>query len=385
MLQYFSADWIFPVNAPPIKNGVVITKDNGEVVNLLTEKESKDLNIQKYEGAIVPGFINTHCHLELSHMLGQIPEKTGLVEFVKRIIKSRQSSEQQIKSAMEIADKQMFDNGIVAVGDISNQTISKETKFKSNIYYHTFVEAMGFNPERAEAIMNHSKEIKNGFSPLPASIVPHAPYSVSPELFKLINAAVEDGSFISIHNQETGEENAFFKNKKGGFLDLYDFLGLDIEFFKPMGKSSLQSFLPYLNNQRTLLVHNTVSNNEDIDFAKKTNPDLYWCLCPNANLYIEDKLPDTDLLIDGKVKITLGTDSLASNHQLNILAEMKTLQHAKNINFEKLLSWATINGADFLGIEKDFGTIEVGKTPGLNLLQLSNNFEIESDKVTKLV
>lgn len=385
MLQYFSADWIFPVNAPPIKNGVVVTKENGKVVNLLTENESKDLNLKKYNGAIVPGFINTHCHLELSHMLGQIPEKTGLVEFVKRIIKSRQSSEQQITSAIEIADKQMFNNGIVAVGDISNQSISKETKLKSNIYYHTFVEAMGFNPERAEAIMNHCKEIKNNFSPLPASIVPHAPYSVSPALFKLINASVEEVSFISIHNQETNDENTFFKNKEGGFLDLYKFLGLDIGFFKPTSKSSLQSFLPYLNNQKTLLVHNTVSNKEDIDFAKKTNPDLYWCLCPNANLYIEDNLPDVDLLMEENVKITLGTDSLASNHQLNILAEMKTLQAAKNIDFEKLLSWATVNSANFLGIEKDFGTIEIGKKPGLNLIQLSDNFKIESDRVTKLV
>ena len=143
--------------------------------------------------------------------------------------------------------------------------------------------------------------------------------------------------------------------------------------------------MPYLNNQKTLLVHNTVSNKEDIDFAKKTNPDLYWCLCPNANLYIEDNLPDVDLLMEENVKITLGTDSLASNHQLNILAEMKTLQAAKNINFEKLLSWATVNSANFLGIEKDFGTIEIGKKPGLNLIQLSDNFKIESDRVTKLV
>jgi len=385
MLQYFSADWIFPVKTQPIKNGVVVTKSNGEIVNLLTESQSKDLNVKKYKGAIVPGFVNTHCHLELSHMFGQIPEKTGLVEFVKLIIKSRQSDEQQIKAAMEIADKQMLDNGIVAVGDISNQTISKEIKLKSEIYYHTFIEAMGFNPERAEAIMNHSKEIKDDFAPLHASIVPHAPYSVSLKLIDLINAAVEDGSFISIHNQETNEENTFFMNKDGGFLDLYGFLGLDIQFFKPTGKSSLQSFLPYIKNQKTLLVHNTVSNKEDVDFAKKTNPDLYWCLCPNANLYIEDKLPDIDLLINESVKITLGTDSLASNHQLNILSEMKILQRAKNINFEKLLSWATINGADFLGKEKELGTIEIGKTPGLNLIQLSDNFEIESDKVTKLL
>ena len=84
------------------------------------------------------------------------------------------------------------------------------------------------------------------------------------------------------------------------------------------------------------------------------------------------------------MKITLGTDSLASNHQLNILAEMKTLQSLKKVEFEKLLQWATINGAEFLGLEDQFGTIEVGKSPGLNLIQLSKDFEIESDRVIKL-
>ena len=388
MLKYFSADWIFPVSSPPIKNGVVVVNSDGEIKEMLTREDTEnlDLDIIKYKGAIVPGFINTHCHLELSHMLNQIPEQTGLVEFVQHIIKSRQGDIAEIKLAMYAADQAMFENGIVAVGDISNQISSKEVKEKSKIHYHTFIEAMGFNPERAGTIMDNVKEIKQAFKPLPVSVVPHAPYSVSSELFELIREEAEkDNSFISVHNQETENENAFFENKTGGFLDLYQFLGLDITFFEPTHKTSLQSWLPYINAQKTLLVHNTVSSKADIAFAKERNNNLYWCLCPQANLYIENALPDVNLLMDENVKITLGTDSLASNHQLNILSEMLTLQTCKQVSFEKLLSWATINGAEFLELDQQIGTIEVGKKPGLNLIQLSVDFMIESDQVKRLI
>ncbi len=388
MLKYFSADWIFPVSSPPIKNGVVAVNAAGEIKEVLTEEVAGNLNLDilRYKGAIVPGFINTHCHLELSHMLGQIPEQTGLVEFVQSIIKSRQGDIDEIKAAMYNADQKMFENGIVAVGDISNQISSKEVKADSKIYYHTFIEAMGFNPERADAIMDYAKGIKQAFGPLPASIVPHAPYSVSPELFRLIKEEAEkDKAYISVHNQETEDENAFFENKSGGFLDLYQFLGLDISFFEPTKKTSLQTWLPYIKEQKTLLVHNTISTKADIAFAKENNNNLFWCLCPQANLYIENALPDVDLLIEENVKITLGTDSLASNHQLNILSEMITLQQHKQVTFEKLLRWATINGAEFLALEQQIGTIEVGKKPGLNLIQLSADFKIENDRVKRLV
>jgi len=388
MLKYFSADWIFPVNTPPIKNGVISVSLDGEINEILTADvaETRNLKVERYKGSIVPGFINTHCHLELSHLLSQIPERTGLVEFVQSIIKSRHADSEQINTAMQNADAEMLENGIVAVGDISNQTASKEIKQNSKIYYYTFVEAMGFNPERANAIMEYATGIKNEFSPLPASVVPHAPYSVSHELFSLVNEAAEkEDAFISIHNQETTDENDFFNSKSGGFLELYKFLGLDIAFFEPSRKTSLQSWLPYVKKQKTLLVHNTVSSKADVEFAKQSHPDLYWCLCPQANLYIENSLPDVNLFIEEGIKITLGTDSLASNHQLNILSEMKTLQQHKNIDFENLLLWATFNGAEFLGLNDRFGSIEVGKIPGLNLIQLSEDFVIESEKVTKLI
>ncbi len=387
MLTYFSADWVFPVSTSPLKNGIVSVNEAGEIQEILTETaaQQRQIKVDKLKGTIVPGFINTHCHLELSHMFGKVPEHRGLVEFVRTVIKSRSADVGEIRSAMLIADQKMFDQGIVAVGDISNQLISKEVKLQSKIHYHTFVEALSFNPELATATMDFANEIKNQFAPLPATVVPHAPYSVSPALFALINAAAEkDHAFISVHNQETADENEFFENKSGGFLRLYQFLGLDLAFFKPSGKTSLQTWLPAIKKQKTLLVHNTVSNRADIDFAKDNHTDLYWCLCPQANLYIENTLPDVDLFISERLKITLGTDSLASNHQLNILAEMKTLQVLKKVEFEKLLQWATLNGADFLGLSHRFGSIEVGKSPGLNLIQLSEGFEIESDQVIKL-
>lgn len=387
MLKYFSADWVFPVSVAPIENGVVSVNEAGEIQEVLTAAaaQHRQIKVNKHKGAIVPGFINTHCHLELSHLFGEIPERTGLVEFVQTVIKSRSADADAIQSAMHSADQRLFNNGIVAVGDISNQVISKEIKQQSKIYYHTFVEALSFNPDRAAATMDYAIEIKRQFAPLPATVVPHAPYSVSPELFALINtSAEEDEAFISIHNQETTHENEFFETKSGNFLQLYQFLGLNLSFFKPSGKTALQTWLPYIKKQKTLLVHNTVTSKADITFAKQHHENLYWCLCPQANLYIEHTLPDVDLFISEDLKITLGTDSLASNHQLNILAEMKTLQSLKKVEFEKLLQWATINGAEFLGLEDQFGTIEVGKSPGLNLIQLSKDFEIESDRVIKL-
>lgn len=387
MLKYFSADWVFPVSLAPIENGVVSVNEAGEIQEVLTAAaaQQRQIKVNKHKGAIVPGFVNTHCHLELSHLFGEIPERTGLVEFVQTVIKSRSADADAIQSAMHSADQRLFNNGIVAVGDISNQVISKQIKQQSKIYYHTFVEALSFNPEKAAATMDYAIEIKRQFTPLPATVVPHAPYSVSPELFALINtSAEEDEAFISIHNQETTHENEFFETKSGNFLQLYQFLGLNLSFFKPSGKTALQTWLPYIKNQKTLLVHNTVTSKADITFAKQHHENLYWCLCPQANLYIENTLPDVDLFISEDLKITLGTDSLASNHQLNILAEMKTLQSLKKVEFEKLLQWATINGAEFLGLEDQFGTIEVGKSPGLNLIQLSKDFEIESDRVIKL-
>lgn len=383
MSFYLSATWLYPVTAAPLQNGVIGLDQDGTITEILTAEEASLRNIQDikyYNGILVPGLINTHCHLELSHLRGVIPEHTGLPGFVQQVMKQRQASAAEIETAMEQADAAMYASGIVATGDISNNSGSRSVKLKSKVYYHTFVEAMGFNPEKAKEIIQKAKETKNAFAPLRATIVPHAPYSVSAPLFAEISQVsgfAEES--VSIHNQETIDENAFFQNKTGHFLQLYAFLGLDISFFEAQGKSSLQTYLPLLSAApKTLLVHNTFTSKDDIDFSQSAHPNLYWCLCPNANLYIENRLPDVELLRDSGVTITLGTDSLASNHQLSILAEMKTLQEQKKIPFEELLRWATLNGAAFLGLDVLLGSFEPGKKPGVNLIE-----QLDGDRITE--
>lgn len=367
MVVYVSASLVYPVATPPLKNGVIALQEDGTIERVLTAEEAKEQgieHIQHYDGILVPGFVNTHCHLELSHLLGQIPQHTGLIGFIKKILALRQQPEAEIISAMQKADAQMYANGIVAVGDISNELISKQVKQNSQIYYHTFVELFGFNKPSAP-IIAQGLQLKKDFYPLKASLVPHAPYSVASSLLTAIKAHTHSDDILTIHNQETTAENEFFENGTGAFVD---FLGaVNLLFEEPtLNQTAIHHSLPKLSTKvNTLLVHNTFTSAADIAFATKTHPKLFWCLCPNANLYIENNLPANHLLQQENINLTLGTDSLASNHQLCILSEMQTLQAKRNVSFEQALTWATLNGAKFLGIDAQFGSFEPGKKPGI--------------------
>src|SRR5215217_2141187 len=301
MVSYLSADYVFPITGPPIRNGVIGVGEDGMITAVLGPEEAAAQGIdevQAYAGLLVPGFVNTHCHLELSHMKGLIARHTGVAGFLKEVMKMRGADDYAIEVAMLEADKEMFENGIVAVGDIANQAISKGIKRGSPIWYHTFLEVMGFNPLTAKASIGRAIEFKDRFEELQVSIVPHAPYSVSAALFEELGLLTgRDVGPQSMHNQETADENTFFEYKTGGFLKLYEFLGLDIGFYQPSGLTSLQTVLPHLSpDRKTLLVHNTFTSAEDVAFAEAAHKSLFWCLCPKANLYIENRLPDVDML-----------------------------------------------------------------------------------------
>jgi len=390
-MKIFRADYVFPVNADPIKNGVVVVSDDGKIIAVAEEipPEHAHIHVEQFDGVICPGFVNTHCHVELSHLKDKITNGQGLIPFIQNLQQHRNAAQQDIEAAAAAADQAMYDNGIVAVGDISNSDVTIGLKAKSKLYYHTFVEAFGFVPQNAEEVFDKTLALLGKFKPQSCSVTPHAPYSVSKELFRLLKRyANNNKNLISIHNQECEDENKFYRYKLGRFNDLYAHFGIDISFFKPQARNSLQSVLPLLSNrQDILLVHNTCTNLKDIYFIKRFDHKIHWCFCPNANIYIEGTLPKIDLFIDQGFNITLGTDSLASNSKLCILSEMATLQkHFPSLSFARLLQWGTINGATFLGIDQEKGTLEPGKTPGLNLITGLDNLKItEETKVRRLV
>ncbi len=356
---------------PP--GNVLITTTGGIVEAIVPEAEAGDA-VQQLSGILSPGFINAHCHLELSHFKGNIPEHTGLVNFVQQVMSRRAENTMEEKLvAMQAAQLEMWQGGIVAVGDICNGTDSIPAKQNSPLYWHNFIETTGFVDAAAQNRLTSAEEILRQFREqlstfnFQFSIVPHAPYSVSKTLFRLINEKTA-AQLISIHNQETAAEDELYKNKKGGFLELYQNFGIDISNFVPTGKTSLQSWLPYFTKQQKIIsVHNSFTGQEDIDFAKNKPG---YCLCPNANIYIENVLPPIELLLKNDCHIVLGTDSYASNHQLSIMAEINTIQkNFPQIPLAAVLQWATINGAKTLGIDDVFGSFEKGKKPGLVLVE----------------
>jgi cytosine/adenosine deaminase-related metal-dependent hydrolase len=389
-MKSFIADYVFPVYADPVKNGIVTVDEGGKILSVSDSTSSTGPPPERVSGIICPGFVNTHCHLELSHMLGKVPTKTGLVEFIKEITKQRGTTDNGlITAAAEQADNDMFENGIVAVGDISNNNSTIAIKAKSKLHYHTFIEIFGFLPDRAEELFEKALALMAEFKKQSVSITPHAPYSVSKELFRLVKKYCETHkNLLSIHNQECDDENKFFRYKMGKFTELYEYFGMDISYFKPQARNSIQSIVPLLTDkQEILMVHNTCTNLKDIYFLKRFDRKINWCFCPNANLYIEHKLPKINLFVDQGFNITLGTDSLASNHGLSILSEMQTIQHKfPAISTAKLMEWATINGAKFLGIDNQKGTLEAGKTPGLNLITGVDGLNLTPEsKVKRLI
>jgi cytosine/adenosine deaminase-related metal-dependent hydrolase len=391
-MKSFKADYVFPVCADPIKNGIVTVDDFGKIIAVTDQKnysETDNIPVEQLSGIICPGFVNTHCHLELSHLKGKIEQRKGLVNFIKDVQKFRGADSSQVRDAAIKADDDMYRNGIVAVGDIANTNTSIPVKAASKLYYHTFIESFGFLPDQADQVFSKALALLNEFKPASCSITPHAPYSVSKELFKLIrNHSGEGRNLISIHNQESEEENKFYRYKQGGFIDLYAGFGIDISHFKPQARNSVQAIIPLLTNkQEILLVHNTFTNLKDIYFLKRFDRNINWCFCPNANLYIENRLPKVELFIDQGSNITLGTDSLASNGCLCILSEMRTIQQKfPSIDINRLIKWGTLNGAMYLGINDEKGSIEPGKTPGLNLITGLDGLKITPEtRVRRLV
>lgn len=375
-MRKITADWVCPVVSEPIANGVVICDDAGKILAIEHRDKHDDSTLEYHAGTLIPGLVNTHCHLELSHMKGKVNTGTGLIPFITGVVTQRGATQDIIQEAIKIAEQEMLDGGIVALGDISNATDTFAIKAHGRMRYYTFVELFDFLQDaNAEKTAEGGIGVWNQLDlarDSARSLVPHAPYSVSPSLFQAINTFNPSGNItVSIHNQETPPENQLFLTKTGGFIDFYGKFGISLEQFEATGSPSIYYAMEHMNPyNRTLFVHNTLTTREDIEAAHAWSQQVYWATCPNANLYIENRLPNYAAFLDTNARLTIGTDSLTSNWQLSVLEEMKTIARLQSyVPFHTLLRWATLNGAEALGFDDSLGSLEPGKRPGILLLQ----------------
>lgn len=370
-MRFLTADYLFPLNKNPIKEGVLQVNDKGDVIAILEQRKLvPKRNLEVYNGILCPGFVNSHCHLELSHLKGISTKGKGIIDFISNIKQRNNYSKQQINIAIDLAEQQMIKNGIVGVGDVCNTNDTINQKIQNNLRYYNFIEVFGVSNNTVDSIILNAIDLRRQFRELnqKATITPHAPYSVLPNLMRSItnNLDIKD-DLISIHMNESKLENELFEQKKGAFKDWLQELNASDEIWVKRNKPL--DILIELATKKILLVHNTFANEDEL----KEN---YFCTCPKANLYIENTLPDYSLF--DSTRLCVGTDSLASNNSLSILDELKIIQDNSKFDLNTLLQIASKNGAEILGFT-DLGSFSEGKNPGVNLIQNLDGFKIKND------
>lgn len=388
-MKKISADRIHTISGDILHEHVIVLDDSGQIKSIDPMQEHDMASVEILKGDLIPGFINAHCHLELSHMKGLVHTGTTLLPFLQSVVKYRDFPEEVIQEAIRKNDAYMHEQGIMAVGDISNKTDSFEVKRASPIRYYTFVEY--FDLMQKSWTEKTWKQYQEVYAQAPdsnkdrRSNVPHAPYSMTPKLFSQLKDSNPEGSTISIHNQETPEENQFLMDGSGAFRQFFQDFGFSLDDFIPIGKRSIHYALQFMRADfKTIFVHNTTCTPDDLNAAIAWNPQTYWATCPNANLYIENRLPNYQTFLDAGVIMCIGTDSLTSNWQLSIFEEIRTIQKYQSyVPLESLLQWATLNGAKALGFEDTLGSIEVGKSPGLVLLQLNDEGKVDHNSTCR--
>lgn len=357
----------------PIRNGFVEYDDNGTVTALgeCSEPENEKSFVK---GAIVPGFVNTHCHLELSYLWKAFRKGTGMAGFIDQIneMRDNKSMDEKLRDISHWMNV-MWDRGVGAMADISNCADTFAIKKASPMYTRTFLEVFGTEPQDCGSVMENVlklKKVADGFG-IDAAPTPHACYTMSPELVTVVSAEGLKSGFLSFHSEETEEEEDMLKHGRGAMWDNRKAAGMSVP--PVTGKSSLLYFIDRLEkahpapfDEHILLVHEVCMDQEGIDAVKKVMRHPFVALCPQSNLFIHNALPPVSLMRRNGLKITVGTDSLSSNDDLDIVAELRCLQNAfPKVGLNELFTWACRNGAEFLSKENEYGSLAVGMRPGL--------------------
>ena len=374
-MRRFAAKYVYTLTSfEPIVNGFVELEDDGTVVRTGRCAPGEEV----MDGVLAPGFVNAHCHIELSYMKGMFRKGTGMAGFIDQINALRDTSSlehkvEALKSAMDV----LWEQGVVAMADISNCDDSFAVKAGHPLYTRTFLEVFGADPAACPAVMAEVKalQVKAAAFGLDAAPTPHACYTMSPELLTASALAGLESGYVSFHSEESDEEEQMMHSGSGPLWDNRIANGIPTP--PVTGTSSLAYFLdrllagglsaPVAGN--VLLVHECCLTAEGAALARQRLSHPYLAVCPLSNLFIHKMLPPIPLMRESGIPICVGTDSLSSNDTLCMVDELYCLQQAfPEVSLGELLTWACRNGAAFLGKEDVLGTLEPGKKPGLVLI-----------------
>ena len=368
----FRADWILPICDPPIRDGwVTVTGDEITSVGDDAKPDAHDLG----RAVILPALVNAHTHLELSYLKGRVPPGSSFVPWARTLMALRRTypdpSDPEILQAARAAIAAARAAGTGLIGDVSNTLVTVPLLREAGMPAQVFHELLGFSePDpfarvQAAAAANHAagedqRDVR-------IALAAHAPYSVSPDLFRAIRASVDEHAapVTTVHLGESAEELEFLKSGSGPFRTLLEDFGVWVPEWEPPAASPV-SYLSELGflDRCVLAVHGVQFDGEDLTRLSALGVTI--ASCPRSNVHVGVGSPPLEAFYAMDVSVAFGTDSLASVADLNLFAELKEARRiAPRVPARQLLQSATLTGARALGFGGQFGSIEPGKRASL--------------------
>lgn len=372
----FRADWIVPVAGPPLRRGTVTVHDAHVVVVGPDAPTSARDVVDLGAVAVMPGLVNAHTHLELSWMRGRVAPATSFTDWVLAMLAERGRGQadadaaQRCRDGVRVALAEMRAAGTVAVGDISNDLAHLDQLGDSGLSGVVFHEVLGFRGADAPAIVDRAVR-RTGASSAPrgwrVTIVPHAPYSVSPALFREILRVRggEAAAPLAVHVAEGAEEVELIATGVGRWRDLLSGMDAWDSAWDAPGCSPV-AYLDRLGvwQRGALAVHAVRATPDDLACLRDRRATIVTC--PRSNRYVGAGDPPVAAFYRSGVPVAIGTDSLTSTDDLNLFAEVARLRRlAPEVSAGRLIESATRIGATALGLDREFGTIAPGQRAAL--------------------
>ncbi len=381
-----AASWVLPIAAPAVARGWVSAHE-GRIAGVGTgavPEGARDLG----DVVLLPGLVNAHTHLELSWMAGRIPPADTMPRWIRAMLALRRSGptggEGELQTALRSALGTVRDTGTVLVGDISNTLASVQAFADTAMAATVFHEILSFNPSDPTGMVRDAHTRLRDVGCL-SSVVAHAPYSTSPELFRQIVTHHQGPAPLCVHLAESNDELELLHTGHGAMRELLEALDVWNDTWVPPGHHPVRYLrdLGYLQ-PGTLLVHGVHLSPDDIEDARRARAVIVTC--PRSNVWVGGGVPPVARFYASGIDVAIGTDSLASVDSLNLFDELAALRRlAPEVEAARLLESATRIGAEALGHGADYGTLAPGRVAQMVAVTLPSGLTRAADVEEYLV
>lgn len=368
------ARWVFPVDRPPIENGVVETA-NGRIVDVRPADRFSPLTGAEEQWALIPGLVNAHTHLEFSERASPLPADTTFAEWIRAIVGYRRARATPVPEIVLRGLAESARAGVTTIGEIvtAGWTTAPFTPRMPRAV--GFREAIALDPLLIAGVGNtveqHLRDVREHPSVV-GGISPHAPYSVFPQLFRdLVDCAQRTHAPLAVHLAETPDELELLANGSGPLVELFSESGFWRPDAIPRGTRPLDYLRLIADLPRALVIHGNYLTSEECDYLAG-RPNLTVVYCPRTHAHFRhEPHPWLELQKRGAC-VALGTDSRASNPDLSLWNEVLFLRSRfPQVVPANLLELATRAGAEALGLARHIGSLTPGKAADMTIMQLA--------------